>query len=147
MTIAVLGAAGIVGRVISRTLASETRNDLRVGDVREDAVRALGKEIGAEAVLSRLPPAKGREVWITEVVLEGRRSGTPRTVVLRVTGDETRNGTAIAAVVGARLVAKGRIREPGVHPPERVIPAREFLEGLRAHGLKVSEATRVGGRR
>ncbi|MGQ0796966.1 MAG: saccharopine dehydrogenase family protein, partial [Methanobacteriota archaeon] len=136
---------------LSEATAAALEHLVRLGFASTEPLEVGGRRVVprdvAIAVLSRLPRAKAREVWIVEVVLEGLRSGTRRTAVLRVTGDETQNGTAIGAVVAAGLVRSGRVREPGGHPPERVIPPREFLEGLRAHGLRVSESSRGGGRR
>ncbi|MGQ0797313.1 MAG: saccharopine dehydrogenase NADP-binding domain-containing protein, partial [Methanobacteriota archaeon] len=58
MTIAVLGAAGIIGREIAHILATEDQQGLRIGDVRAEAVRALGKEIGAEAFVADADPQR-----------------------------------------------------------------------------------------
>ncbi len=50
MRVAVLGAAGIIGREIARTLVSEGSKDLLLTDLRKDSVRALGKDLGVDAL-------------------------------------------------------------------------------------------------
>lgn len=97
----------------------------------------------AIAVLSRIPAAPGREIWIVEVVLEGRSRGSRKVATLRVTGDESSNGTALAAVVVVSLRLDGTIQGTGVHPPETVIPPGPFLAGLRERGLEVTEVMKI----
>lgn len=91
------------------------------------------------AILSNLPQEKIPEIWITEVEMVGEGGGGPLRVVLRVTGDERHNGTALSAVAGAKLMGTDLAGESGVFAPEAVIPPGEFLRLLRAAGLGVSE--------
>ncbi len=96
----------------------------------------------AVAVLSSRPAPTVREVWITEVEMAGREDGHPTTAFLRVTGDETQNGTALAALSAVDLLRRRKIRGTGVHPPESIVPAKDFLLALRSHRLGVTE-TRI----
>jgi lysine 6-dehydrogenase len=92
------------------------------------------------AVLAGLPPVSGKEAWITEVEMSGKMNGQPRSISLRVTGNETQNGTAIAAVVTLNLLGDRRLQDTaGVFAPEAVLPAKDFLRGLTRAGLSVSE--------
>jgi saccharopine dehydrogenase (NAD+, L-lysine-forming) len=95
----------------------------------------------AVAVLGRLPPSRTREVWITEVEMVGTKEGVPLRLVQGVTGDENQNGTALAAEATVRLLEQGRIRGSGVHPPEAIVPAKDFLLALRSRGLGFAEAS------
>ncbi len=72
----------------------------------------------------------------------GREDGHPTTAFLRVTGDETQNGTALAALSAVDLLRRRKIRGTGVHPPESIVPAKDFLLALRSHRLGVTE-TRI----
>lgn len=81
-------------------------------------------------------------------VAEGTRDGTPVRVrldtvawpndVLGVMGGTTTVG-APAAVV-ARWVASGELDEPGVHPPEAVVPPGRFYDALAARGFTTTVA-------
>jgi lysine 6-dehydrogenase len=93
----------------------------------------------AVSILSSLPQAKGREAWITEVETRGSKDGEPRAVTVRVTGDETQNGTSIGAVAAANLIGHRQVKATGVHAPETALPGRDFISELDAAGLSVTE--------
>ena len=104
-----------------------------------DGHRVIPRDVTG-AILAGLPPVRGKEAWITEVVMIGEAEGQPRSLELRVTGNETQNGTAIPAVVAAHLIREKKLRETaGVFAPETVLPAERFFHGLSAAGLKVTE--------
>jgi saccharopine dehydrogenase (NAD+, L-lysine-forming) len=50
--------------------------------------------------------------------------------------------TGCPASIVAQLIAHGEVVEPGVHPPERIVPVRPFLRALRARGMVVTRSTR-----
>lgn len=92
------------------------------------------------AMLLSLPQAKGREVWITEAEMHGSKEGRPLTVTMRVTGDETQNGTSLGASVAASLMGRGAVRARGVHAPETALPADTYLNELASTtGMRVTE--------
>lgn len=94
------------------------------------------------AILAGLPPVLGKEMWVTEVVMVGEAKGQPRSLELRVTGNETQNGTAIPAVVAAHLIQQEKLMErTGVFAPEAVLPAKDFFHGLSTAGLGVTEVS------
>ena len=94
------------------------------------------------AVLRNLPPVRGKEAWITEVVMVGEATGEPQVLELRVTGNERQNGTAIPAVVATQLIQQKKLMETaGVFAPEAVVPAKDFFHELSAHGLQVTEVS------
>ncbi len=129
-------------------LAPETTRALellsRMGLLASEPVAVEGHRVAPRdvtaAVLSRLPQVKGREIWITEAVLRGTANGASRELTLRVTGDETQNGTSIGAVAAADLVRKRLVKVTGVHAPETALPAREFFALLGSAGLKITES-------
>lgn len=47
----------------------------------------------------------------------------------------------------AQMIARGEIAEPGVHPPERVVPVAPFLRALRRRGMRTVISTRPTTRR
>ncbi len=116
---------------------------ISLGLTSPDAVTVEGQKVVprdfAVSLLSALPQARGREIWITEVEMRGSEGDHPRTVIARVTGDETQNGTSIGAVVAANLVGRGQMEVTGVHAPETGLPAEEYLAGLRRAGLELTE--------
>lgn len=116
---------------------------IRLGLTSSRPVEVEGKKVVprdfAVSLLSALPQAHGREIWITEVEVRGMEEGHERTLAVRVTGNETQNGTSIGAVVAAGLVGRGLAKTPGVHAPETGLPAKEYFAGLRRAGLEVSE--------
>jgi saccharopine dehydrogenase (NAD+, L-lysine-forming) len=50
--------------------------------------------------------------------------------------------TGCPASIVAQMIARGEIAEPGVHPPERIVPVRPFLRALRARGMRLSRSCR-----
>lgn len=64
-----------------------------------------------------------------KVVVEGVHAGEPHTYVLSLSATDrgAGEGTGIPAALGAVLVHRGLIEQPGVHPPEAVVPVGELL--------------------
>lgn len=118
------------------TLGFASRNPVHV-----DGASVTPRDL-AVAVLSSRPSPPVHELWITEVEMVGRTDGHAVTTFLRVTGDETQNGTALSALTTVGLLRRRKIRGTGVHPPESSVPAKDFLLALRSHGLGVTE-TRI----
>jgi saccharopine dehydrogenase-like NADP-dependent oxidoreductase len=139
---------GVQGMEFRVSLAGETIKMLerliRLGFASSKRIGVGGASISprdfAVALLGRLPPSRSREVWITEVEVVGVKEGVPLRLVQSVTGDETQNGTALAAAAGTRLIERGRIQGAGVFPPEAVVPAKDFLLALRSDGLEITES-------
>jgi len=79
------------------------------------------------------------------VVAEGRRQGRPATLTWELL-DRVERGDRVTAmmrctgyslsVVGL-LLGRGRIGESGVFPPDRALPADEYLAELAARGVEV----------
>lgn len=121
-------------RLIELGLASSTAIDV-------EGRRVIPRDVTG-AVLAGLPPVIGKEAWITEVVMAGEAKGQSRSLELRVCGNETQNGTAISAVVAARLIQQKKLLETaGVFAPEAVVPAKDFFRDLSATGLRMTEVS------
>jgi len=83
---------------------------------------------------------------VCDIELRGSRAGTPvvRHAVARFPARRdwhlvaTEYAVGVAGAIGAELIARGRIREVGVVPPERCIPAAEFREALRRRGIETA---------
>ncbi len=99
--------------------------------------QVVPREVAVE-LLSRAPASTGPEQWVVEAEVVGRSNGSPVRTVARASGDETTNGTALAAVAAVRLRSRGRLRAVGVLAPEVALPAESFFEALEAYGIKVN---------
>jgi saccharopine dehydrogenase-like NADP-dependent oxidoreductase len=119
---------------------------IRLGLASTSPVTIDGKQIAPRnataATLAGLSPVSGPEAWITEVEMTGSAKGVPQTLQLRVTGNESQNGTAIGAVTGVQLMKKKlTTKRAGVFAPESVLPSKEFIRGLSDAGLRVTETS------
>ncbi len=129
---------------LARSTVEALETLIRLGLTSSEPLLVEGKKVVprdfAISMLSSLPQAKGREAWITEVEIRGSKGDDPRSVTMRVTGDETQNGTSIGAVTAASLMGHRLVKATGVHAPEAAFPAKRFIsEMYDTAGLRVSE--------
>jgi lysine 6-dehydrogenase len=81
------------------------------------------------------------------VVLEGEDARGPLSVRYDLTAGPQRRPplSAVARNTGfppalvAAMIAEGRIRERGVHPPETCVPARPLLAAMSERGIRTRE--------
>jgi saccharopine dehydrogenase (NAD+, L-lysine-forming) len=73
--------------------------------------------------------AFGPQRGCAKVVVRGLRHGAPRTYVFSLASQDQAlgEGTGIPAAMGAILMAQGKVKGPGVLPPEAAIEPLEFL--------------------
>jgi len=71
----------------------------------------------------------GPQRGCAKVVVRGVRRGAPRTYVFSLASQDQAlgEGTGIPAAMGAILMAQGKVKGPGVLPPEAAIEPLEFL--------------------
>jgi saccharopine dehydrogenase-like NADP-dependent oxidoreductase len=55
--------------------------------------------------------------------------------------------TAIPAVAGAELLARGEVADPGVLPPEAAFPPERFLRLVRKGGVRITTSSRPARRK
>jgi len=102
----------------------------------------LEQLLKGRATGSNAPP---RDAETVRVVVEGSRSGRKQRLTLDATTrystrpvfSAVARDTGFPISVAAQMLARGEIRGRGVHPPETVIPAREFLRELDKRGIEI----------
>lgn len=97
------------------------------------------------------PREQPRDVEILRVVAEGRRAGRRVAVTAdciaranptwKASAGDVDTGCPPAIV--ARMIAEGAIREPGVWPPEKIVPVGPFFQELRRRRMMIRVSTRV----
>jgi len=129
---------------LSRATADALEQLVRLGFASSQPVTVAGTSIRPReftaALLSRIPGGTHPEAWITEVEIRGVAGNRPRRLVLSVSGNETQNGTSLAAASVAELFRKGMVRGLGVQAPETAVPAGPFFELLHSCGLGYTES-------
>ena len=72
----------------------------------------------------------GAQRGCTKVVVSGKRHGLPRSYVFSMASMSAAlgEGTGIPAALGAILMAQGKVKGPGVLPPEAACDPMDFLE-------------------
>jgi lysine 6-dehydrogenase len=83
---------------------------------------------------------------VCDIELRGSRGGQPvvRHAVARFPARRdwhvvaTEYAVGVAGAIGAELIAKGEIREVGVVPPERCVPATAFRAALQKRGIETT---------
>jgi lysine 6-dehydrogenase len=111
--------------------------------------RVSPRDVFIATVTPRLSRPEGRDLVALRVVVEGTRSGAPKTVVyemldrydaeLGVTAMMRTTGYSLAAVV--RLQAQGKIA-PGVQTPWECVPAATYVQVLEERGVRVERRER-----
>jgi lysine 6-dehydrogenase len=120
---------------------------LEVGDVvvrPRDVLVALQRRRASQ--MSKAEPAEPQGYKNVAAVVAGRQDGQAVTVRLDalatphaawgVSGSNVM--VTSPAAIGAVWLAEGRIDKPGVHPPETVIPPREFFAALAERGVQTT---------
>jgi saccharopine dehydrogenase-like NADP-dependent oxidoreductase len=105
------------------------------------------------AVLLANPPRDPSAPWAFFLVVDvvGKRAGVPKRIRQRTSHPSgwgpraTGRMTAIPAVVGAELVGRGEVAEPGVLPPERAFDPERFLTEVRRAGVRVTTSAHSQG--
>ncbi|HZA61113.1 MAG TPA: saccharopine dehydrogenase C-terminal domain-containing protein, partial [Actinomycetota bacterium] len=122
----------------------------RFGLTSERPVRVEGANVRPLALLRSLlladPPTDpaGPCAFFLNVEVAGRKGGRAMTVHQRTSHpmawgqDATGRMTAIPAIVGAGLVAAGRVPGPGVLPAEQAFDPEAFIRGVRPLDVRVS---------
>lgn len=128
---------------LSRATAEALESLVRLGFASSEPVSVGGSAIRprdlSAALLSKLPLQSGPEVWLTEVEMQGSKEENAMRLLLRVSGTEAQNGTALAAAATVALYRRGSIRGTGVVAPEIAIPSQQFLDQLRSYGLSFTQ--------
>lgn len=78
----------------------------------------------------------GIPVSSVRVEVIGKQNGVTKSLVLSST-DTMGKLTGIPAAIGAAMLARGELKQPGVNAPEGVIDPVPFFEELARHGVKV----------
>lgn len=110
-----------------------------------DGVEVAPREVFLACAEPRLRMPDEPDLVALRVVAEGRRQGRPATLTWELL-DRVERGDRVTAmmrctgyslsVVGL-LLGRGRIGESGVFPPDRALPADEYLAELAARGVEV----------
>ncbi|MDH5450571.1 MAG: saccharopine dehydrogenase, partial [Candidatus Bathyarchaeota archaeon] len=98
------------------------------------------------------PAAKENPVWAYGLVVEvkGKKSGKPAKVILKNSHppmDEWggrfaySKNVGIPLSIGAQMVAKGKVKQKGVLPPEASFDPIEFFKELSKRGIQIHEKT------
>lgn len=144
------------GVVFPLSYFSLTQDLVRAGLGTTDVVRVAGHDVVAVdfavAHLIAQRPRLLREAGVTgpagclRIDVSGTKDGAQHSFVfsLSSSGAGAAEGTGIPAALGALLLARGRISEPGVHAPEAVVDPLEML-GLAAQLLPRLEVAGTSG--
>jgi lysine 6-dehydrogenase len=126
----------------------------RYGLTSQRPVRVNGRSVRPldvlRAVLLEEMPGEPGEPWafFLHVEVTGRRGGSVARIVQRASHPDawgreaTGRMTAIPAVVGAELLARGHVSGTGVLPPERAFEPGDFVAGVRAAGIRITTSSR-----
>jgi len=124
----------------------------RLGLLEQAPVAVNGCQVAPRAFLEQLLKGRAtgsnappRDAETVRVVVEGSRSGRKQRLTLDATTrystrpvfSAVARDTGFPISVAAQMLARGEIRGRGVHPPETVIPAREFLRELDKRGIEI----------
>jgi lysine 6-dehydrogenase len=122
-------------------------------------IRVNGQAVRPLDVLRALlladPPTDPGAPWafFLHVEVVGEREGRPATVVSRAShpaswgSHATARMTAVPALAGAELLARGEVAEPGVLPPEAAFPPERFLRLVRKGGVRITTSSRPARRK
>ncbi|UGT40937.1 saccharopine dehydrogenase NADP-binding domain-containing protein [Nocardia yamanashiensis] len=123
----------------------DLRRDIDAGALSNQRAAALLAEPGAwRGIRSLLAAPLFRSPGTLPpffAVATGTRAGRPETVLARLSGGlesfaistDMATATGIPLALGLSQLVAGRVRRPGVHPPETIIDPDRFFAGLLAH--------------
>jgi saccharopine dehydrogenase (NAD+, L-lysine-forming) len=133
-----------LGLVLPPSYAELIKGMVRLGITDETSIRVKGREVvplefAVSFILSRRPELM-REAGLTrplgclKIVVKGRKEGQKNTYVFSMSskGEGMGEGTGVPAALGAILMERGKIRKPGVSPPEGCVQPMDFVELARA---------------
>jgi saccharopine dehydrogenase (NAD+, L-lysine-forming) len=133
-----------LGLVLPPSYAELIKGMVRLGITDETSIRVKGREVvplefAVSFILSRRPELM-REAGLTrplgclKIVVKGRKEGQKNTYVFSMSskGEGMGEGTGVPAALGAILMEGGKIRKPGVSPPEGCVQPMDFVELARA---------------
>lgn len=109
--------------------------------------QVVPRDLFIAAVQPKLYKPEGHDLVALRVLVSGTRGGTPVTLTFELLDYyDTANGisammrtTGYSLALTGLMQARGVIRETGVHTPDEVVPFREYVDGLAAQGVKITE--------
>ena len=109
--------------------------------------QVVPRDLFIAAVQPKLYKPEGHDLVALRVLVSGTRGGAPVTITFELLDyhDATLGISAMMRTTGFSLAltgllqSRGVIRETGVHTPDEVVPFREYVDGLAAHGVKITE--------
>jgi lysine 6-dehydrogenase len=110
-------------------------------------VKVIPRDLFIATVGPRLTKPAGRDLVALRIVVSGKKNGaaTTRTFELVDRYDEQHGISAMMRTTGYSLSitglmqARGEVKPAGVHTPDECIPARAYIDALKARGVVINE--------
>jgi lysine 6-dehydrogenase len=120
--------------------------DLTPIDVK--GTKVAPRDVAVATMGPRLTRPKGKDLVALRVVVEGEKAGKPKRVAFDLLDyyDTARGISAMMRTTGYSLSITGQFQachaagEPGVYTPDEAMPARRYIEALRARNVDVRES-------
>jgi lysine 6-dehydrogenase len=111
-------------------------------------MKVIPRDVFIASVQPKLTKPKGRDLVALRVVVAGTKGGAPaaRTFELVDRYDEKHDVSAMMRTTGYSLSitglmqVRGDVKPAGVHTPDECVPAKPYIDALRARGIDIKES-------
>lgn len=115
-----------------------------------DGLKVSPRSLFIQAAKSRLSFSKDKDLVVLRVIVRGFKAERPGEIcydLLDLQDQDTgfsamERTTGFSTAVVLKMLAGGRIKERGAVPPEKSVPAAEFLREMRGRGFEILETFR-----